>query len=121
MLVKLLLIIVIIVIIVLLLYIIYWWHYCIINSNSTDDIIPTLHAKCNKTRCGGELVCDQTSSRCRQILDHPCADDVDCVHGLHCINWICTNKSINSKIEVKPELPQLTPKPSTIKWADEYK
>lgn len=52
---------------------------------------PTIHSRCGTSDvCGGDLVCDVSSRRCKKTEGGNCAQDVDCAHGLHCVNWICS-------------------------------
>ena len=115
------LLVIIVVVVIILLYFIYYWYFS--ANNTTDNIIPTLHAKCNEVGCGGNLVCDSTCDRCRQTLNSPCANDIDCTHGLHCIDWICGDNKIaeSDNLDHLDTLDQLPMKPPTIRWADEYK
>lgn len=94
----------------------YYWYY------GGDNVIPTLHAKCDEVGCGGNLVCDSTCDRCRQKLNSPCANDIDCIDGLRCIDWICSNNSVDKvdNLDELSNLNQLPTKPPVIKWADQY-
>lgn len=90
------------------------------SVNVIEDIIPTLHAKCIEVDCGGQLVCDRTSHRCLQTIGGPCADDIDCSHGLLCINWVCSNKDVDNINKDDIIKDNITVKSRSIKWADEY-
>jgi hypothetical protein len=53
---------------------------------------PTIHSRCSQIDvCGGDLVCDVASRRCKKAEGGACAQNVDCVKGLQCVEWICTN------------------------------
>ena len=108
-----------IVLLMLLYYIYYYWHHTSsVNKDiSTDDIIPTLHAKCNEIGCGGELVCDRISHRCRQPLGGQCANTIDCVHGLYCNNWICSADNLSDSVDMIST--PVTTKSHIVKWADD--
>lgn len=60
-----------------------------VNTSSDDYII---HSKCDGI-CNGDLICDLSSRRCKNPLGSPCSTNVDCVTGLQCIDWICSNNS----------------------------
>jgi hypothetical protein len=91
---------IIILLILLLIFIalIFWWYSDYVNNIIKDEPvtpvmpIPTLHAKCGESSsCGGELVCDRSSHRCKQSQGGNCSNDVDCIPGLYCNNWICSD------------------------------
>jgi hypothetical protein len=78
-----------------------WSEVRIPVQEITNDVIPTIHARCSDdTICGSEMVCDIYSRRCKKTLDGQCASDVDCQHGLHCVNWICIDNG-------QPESPNI--------------
>ena len=114
---------IIILLVLILIAIIIWCRYYThgsITHNNTDindEVVPTLHAKCNEgLGCGGELVCDIGSHRCRQRQGGSCSDNVDCMAGLYCNNWVCSNddnhdtNSIDNRHDKKNN--------NHIKWVD---
>ena len=55
---------------------------------------PTIHGRCSESNiCGGDLVCDRKSRRCRKPEGGNCAMDVDCQGNLRCINWRCQDSN----------------------------
>lgn len=61
------------------------------ESDSIDfHEYPTIHAHCSSADvCGGDLVCDIASRRCKKMEGGDCAQDVDCAKGLQCVEWHC--------------------------------
>ncbi len=75
------------------------------NRSSENRSIPTLHSRCREATCGGTLICDTQSHRCKQCLGGPCSTTTDCVSGLVCENWRCQNSKIEDLgiVDVKPK------------------
>lgn len=70
----------------------------------TEENTPILHSYCTENTCGGELVCDMVSHRCRKPEGSQCAGDVDCVSGLQCRNWRCVTADVlNTSTESEGE------------------
>lgn len=80
----------IILLILSILVLIFLWFY---NRESHDDPnYPTIHSTCGEnTTCGGDLVCDISSRRCKKKEGGDCAENIDCDYNLHCFNWKCVS------------------------------
>jgi len=64
------------------------------SINNDSDFHPTIHSKCNRSSsCGGNLICDSSSHRCKQQLNGPCSSSIDCHSDLICHNWSCVSPS----------------------------
>jgi hypothetical protein len=56
------------------------------NEVEESEFPEALHETCN-TRCGRGRVCE--SGVCKQEVNQPCSQDLDCAYGNFCINWTC--------------------------------
>jgi hypothetical protein len=63
------------------------------DSDEGNEFPEALHETCN-TRCGNGRVCE--SGVCKQEVNQPCSQDVDCAYGNSCIGWICGGRASDS-------------------------
>lgn len=89
-------------------------------SDEGDELPEALHETCN-TRCGEGRVCE--SGVCKQEVNQPCAQNVDCAYGNSCVNWICGGEaadSIEQESESDSEVMDMSPRSSRrITFIDE--
>lgn len=111
------------IIIALIILAILWLTNSLKPSNPIDppdQIIPTIHSKCRRdSPCGGDLECDPDQLRCKKQKGGACANDIDCISGLYCNNWICSPDiptKPNTVLEIKDN--QEVSAPKSLKWDD---
>lgn len=80
--------IVMIIILIIAIIGIWWWQTNNKNQEKENGEIPTIHSRCDG-KCGGDLICDKTCSRCKKEIGGDCSSNVDCRTGLVCHQWKC--------------------------------
>lgn len=105
---------------VLILLVLIW---CLVTkfSKPPDDIIyPTIHNRCTaESTCGGDLVCDLKTKRCKKSLGGDCSTSVDCETGLVCYNWTCVHDSIEWNNDHNDNDKSKSKKKKSVKWIDQ--
>lgn len=92
----------------------------------SPEIFPTLHSLCSSnqslcdtfpcvTNCGGDLICDPLSSRCKKQLYGSCSSHVDCQSGLFCHNWVCSPHPLSPTPDSPPPVSSHHKK---VSWSD---
>jgi hypothetical protein len=78
---------------------------------------PTMYAKCgNGNFCGGDLVCDVSSRRCKRTKGSDCASNVDCESNLRCVNWVCVAPNTPVFPTASTAQPTKSKKGKSVRW-----
>lgn len=109
---------------ILVLFLLSWLYH---TSSPVSDIYPTIHYPCHNDslcdgifcvkNCGGDLICDTVSHKCKKKIDGTCSSTVDCQTGLICSDWKCiSDTGIN--VDNPPVILNSSSSQKHVRWTE---